>query len=267
MSFPVHVSSVSSHLSACQRRMKSCKGPKLLALHSFRTSAAIFEKQLKISGLYRLLTEDLGAELTFVNAPHKASGPIPQDVQMAFPSQDDGENGYYEWWNATFDEEHNTWHYENCDASLEFLKGIWKEHGGFDGIIGFSQGAAITALLSAMLVIEKNEMSQEIGSVDDGKWLKPPKCIVCISGIKVRDARFVPYYQAISHLPSVHIFGQHDPVKILTNKLVKCFASPVVLTHERGHVVPRLHADMSATLKNFIRSSMCPQDGQRSSKF
>ena len=213
------------------------RGPRILALHSFRTSSFIFEKQLRISGLYNLLTQDLKAELTFVNAPHKASGPIPQDVLMAFSSED-----YYEWWNATLDEEQNTWHYENCDESLEYLDSVWKED-EFDGIIGFSQGAAISALFAARL---KKENAVRI-----------PKFIICISGIKVRDARFDPYYEAISDLPNLHIFGQHDPVKILTNKLVKCFDSPVILTHERGHVVPRLQADMSETLKNFVlRSSM-----------
>ncbi len=212
------------------------RGPRILALHSFRTSGLIFEKQLRISGLYNLLTQDLNAEVTFVNSPHSASGPIPQDVLMAFPSDD-----YYEWWNATLDEEQNTWNYQNCDESLEYLYSVWKED-EFDGIIGFSQGAAMSALLAAML---KKDNAMRI-----------PKFIICISGIKVRDPRFVPYYKAISDLPSAHIFGQHDPVKILTNKLVKCFDSPVILTHERGHIVPRLHSDMSETLKNFMRSSM-----------
>lgn len=211
--------------------MSTQRGLRILALHSFRTSGLIFEKQLRISGLYTVLTEELKAELTFVNAPRKASGPIPQDVLMAFPS-----DAYYEWWNATLDEEKNTWHYDHCDESLEYLHHVWEEHGGFDGIVGFSQGGAIAALFAAMMVRR--------GS--------PPRFIICISGIKVRDGRFDAYYKAIADLPSAHIVGQHDPVKILTNRLVKCFASPVVLTHDRGHVVPRLHPDMSTTLKNFI---------------
>lgn len=223
----------------------------------------IFETQLRISGLYRFLTQDLKAELTFVNAPHKASGPIPQDVEMAFSSVGSGE--YYEWWNATLDEEQNTWHYENSDASLDYLQKVWKEHGGFDGIIGFSQGAAIAALFAAMLTATQMGSNGK-SHHDDKECLAPPRFIVCISGIKVRDDRFVPYYRSISHLPSVHICGQHDPVKILTNQLVTCFASPVILTHDRGHVVPRLHDDMSKTLKNFVTSAM--QDGNhQTSKF
>jgi len=50
---------------------------RLLALHSFRTSAAIFRRQLaRLGGLE-------GAELVFIDAPHAASGPLPDDVAAA----------------------------------------------------------------------------------------------------------------------------------------------------------------------------------------
>ena len=59
---------------------------RLLALHSFRTSAAIFRRQLaRLGGLD-------GAELVFIDAPHAASGPLPEDVAGA-----GFEGPFFEW--------------------------------------------------------------------------------------------------------------------------------------------------------------------------
>lgn len=179
---------------------------RILALHSFRTNAAIFQKQLRLSGWDRLLTEELGAAFTFIDAPHTASGPIPDDVLLAFGKDYDGDLGAYrEWWNATQDEATRKWHYARCDESMDYLMHVWEEKGPFDVILGFSQGAAMTSLFSGLL--------KERGKV-------MPRCIVCISGIKVRDSRYDGLYQGISGLPALHIFGQKDPVKVRPMTLV-----------------------------------------------
>ena len=80
-----------------------------------------------------------------------------------------------------------------------------------------------------------------------------PKCIICISGIKVRDSRFEGWYAGIGRLPSFHLYGSHDPVKIYTNGLIRCFEDPVVVQHERGHVVPKLGVVDEAALVAFVR--------------
>ena len=127
-----------------------------------------------------------------------------------------------EWWNAERDPVTEAWRYEGCDESLSYLEGVWDEKGPFDAILGFSQGAAMTALFSGML-----ESKQKV----------LPRCIICISGIKVRDERFDGWYDGIRRLPSFHLCGSQDPVKIFTNRLIRSFEKPVVVEHERGHVV------------------------------
>ena len=221
-----------------QQQQQPGRRLKILALHSFRTSASIFEKQMRLSGMYQLLSEDLKAEITYINAPNAASGPIPADVLAAFG---DSSEQYFEWWNANQDEENGTWHYSHCNESLEYIERVWMEAGGFDAIIGFSQGAAMAALVAAL---------QQAGTF---LAQEPPlKFIICIAGIKVRDERFSSSYSRVCDVPSVHIIGQQDPIKRLTNQLIRCFNSPTVLTHERGHVVPRMHHDMKVTMANFI---------------
>ena len=206
---------------------------RLLALHSFRTNSRILEKQLRLSGwLQRLERENVS--ISFVDAPHRASGPIPADVKPF----GDNEGTYREWWNAERDPVTEAWRYEGCDESLSYLEGVWDEKGPFDAILGFSQGAAMTALFSGML-----ESKQKV----------LPRCIICISGIKVRDERFDGWYDGIRRLPSFHLCGSQDPVKIFTNRLIRSFEKPVVVEHERGHVVPKLGMADEAALVAFLK--------------
>ena len=207
-------------------------GVRVLGLHSFRTNKRILEKQLRLSGwLQRLEPENV--TFTFPDAPHEASGPIPEDVK-AFGDQ----GTYREWWNADQDRDTKAWHYHGSDESLSYLESVWDERGPFDVILGFSQGAAMAALFSGMLKSKEKAL---------------PKCIVCISGIEVRDSRFDGWYEGIRQLPSFHLYGSHDPVKIYTNGLIRCFEDPVVVQHERGHVVPKLGVADEAKLVAFIR--------------
>lgn len=215
------------------------RGPpvKLLALHSFRTSGSILERQMALSGFSRVLREECNAEIVFIDAPNVASGPIPNDVAGAFPNE-----SYYEWWNAT-QREDGQWDYVNSDRSFQYIESVWNEHRGFDGILGFSQGAAMAALLAGM-----QRSGQALTRFSQLKY------IICIAGIRVRDPRFLAVYENVAHVPSVHIIGQADPVKRLTNQLIRCFDAPVVLTHDRGHVVPRLQEEMKRVIVHFIAS-------------
>ena len=215
---------------------------RILSLHSFRTNANILEKQLKLANWPELLSsQTLGAEFTFLDAPHLASGPIPDDVR-SIPT----DKPYREWWNANQDPVTKVWRYDGCDETLQHLEHVWAEQGPFDVILGFSQGAAVAALFSGVLKSKGKAM---------------PKCIVCISGIKVRDERFDSVYAGVRDLPSVHVYGMLDPVKIMTNRLIGCFAAPVILQHERGHVVPRLGELEAAELIGFLTRWCVDGDG------
>jgi hypothetical protein len=153
---------------------------RILALHSFRTSAAIFEDQLRRSGL---LTggEDAGdlkfvgvpAVVRFLDAPNAATGAAPPDVVAgAWPPP------YREWFAATRvddkedDEEREreadddakesrgsschvrrrSYVFEGLDASERLIASallLDNDGAGYDGIIGFSQGAAMGAAMVA----------------------------------------------------------------------------------------------------------------------
>ena len=50
---------------------------------------------------------------------------------------------------------------------------------------------------------------------------------------RVRDPALESMYEAMRSVPSLHIIGDRDPVKPLTNRLIEAFERPVVITHAR----------------------------------
>eukprot|EP00890_Picochlorum_soloecismus_P004374 jgi/Picsp_1/4938/NSC_02302-R1_protein len=225
---------------------------RILALHSFRTNASIFEKQLRLSGLLREIEN--AADVTFIDAPNKASGPIPEDVASNFPNMD-----YFEWWNAERDSA-GRWRYENAQESLDKVDEISRQCGPFDGIMGFSQGAALAALLAGMQQRSKlaasSGTSTEVERKSAAVLANQPslRFVICFAGIKVRDPALEKYYDELGSLPSIHVVGDKDPIKYLNNKLVECFERPVVVYHDRGHVVPRLTGTKLDEFRRFLYS-------------
>jgi len=107
--------------------------------------------------------------------------------------------------------------------------------------MGFSQGAASATLLTGMQ--------------QTGKALTehpPLQFLICFAGIRVRDPNLEKYYAALAPVPAVHIIGDRDPVKRMTNHLIEAFDHPVVINHSRGHVIPALAGEDLAKLRNFL---------------
>ncbi|XP_059624202.1 rhodanese-like domain-containing protein 6 isoform X2 [Cornus florida] len=108
--------------------------PRILCLHGFRTSAAILKKQVG-----RWPETALGKlDLVFVDGPYPARG--RSDVERFYDPP------YYEWYqiNQDFTEYYN---FEEC---LAYLENFMINHGPFDGLLGFSQGAFLSAALPGM---------------------------------------------------------------------------------------------------------------------
>ncbi|KAL4854860.1 NADPH-dependent aldo-keto reductase [Chlorella vulgaris] len=209
---------------------------KILATHSFRTSAAIFKEQLQRSGLDKAL-DDL-IELTFIDAPNAASGPIPDDVSPFFAGP------YYEWWNAQRDEQ-GKWTYEGWQRAVAAIEEALRQHGPFDGLMGFSQGGAMASLA--------------VGMQRSGFALKdapPLRFCICFAGIKVRDPSLECFYAAMRPVPSLHIIGDKDPVKRLTNQLIDSFNHPLVINHTRGHVIPALQPPDLQRVRAFLETQL-----------
>lgn len=117
---------------------------------------------------------------------------------------------------------------EGFDESLSYLKTKVSEGGPFDGILGFSQGAAMAALLCA----HKEKLKGEI----DFRF-----AVLC-SGFAVN---MDDLEQGSVNCPSLHIYGNDkgSDRQIETRasqRLASLFedASCVVIEHDFGHITP-----------------------------
>ena len=96
----------------------------------------------------------------------------------------------------------------------------------FDGVMGFSQGAAAAAMLCAELA-DRPELR--------------PKFAVFISGFVPRDETAgAALLAGVSNVPSLHIIGVKDELVVAerSRALATLFADAVVIEHPGGHMIP-----------------------------
>jgi len=146
------------------------------------------------------------AEFVYVDGPHELPKREGEDVATR------------SWW-MQGDE------VATVEATLAELRGVWKELGPFDGVLGFSMGGALACALATRLE-EFPGLSFVIAagapaaSSIPGLW-KGSKC----TGIS---------------LPSLHIFGTSDQVVPVSSstELASRFVNPELYEHPQGHCLP-----------------------------
>ncbi|PNX98001.1 hypothetical protein L195_g021241 [Trifolium pratense] len=115
-----------------------------------------------------------------------------------------------------------------CDISISHLENVFSQEGPFDGILGFSQGAAMTAVISAQQEKLKGKMDF--------------KFVVLCSGfaLHLKEMECSPI-----KCPSLHIFGnEHGQDRQIANQTSKELASlydsgcSVIVEHDCGHIIP-----------------------------
>ena len=185
---------------------------RILVLHSFRQSGSRLRRRMR--KLHTQL-EDI-AELVYIDAPHAY---VPDASESAVLQDDFGAVPDYRhqrcWWNAD-----DAGAYIGCEDSLRFLA----EHLPVDGLLGFSQGAAMAGLVAA------SQASQL-------------RFAICISGFPARsEAHGAWMAPGTIRLPSLHIFGAQDVLVDVdrTEALARCFVEGRIVSHTGGHFFPDL---------------------------
>lgn len=204
----------------------SARKLRVLCLHGFRTSAAIFEKQIRRwdSSILELL------DLTFLDGPYAARG--KSDVEAIFPGP------YFEWFQ--FNREYSK--FTNLEECKEFISDYMQEHGPFDGLMGFSQGGVLAAAFAGLQ--QKGLALQQ----------HPPlRFIILIAGAGFNNAQLMhECYSELVQCPSVHIIGDHDHLRTVNEELLEKFKDPVHLPHPGKHTVPRLGEEDSKRVRDFL---------------
>ncbi|EJD08107.1 FSH1-domain-containing protein [Fomitiporia mediterranea MF3/22] len=220
---------------------------KVLMLHGYSQNAAIFSKRM--GAVRKACGKDI--DFVFVDAPH-----VLQPVDLAGLNTDalgaseanttTPEPNPAELPRGWFRSNPERTIYAGVEESLSVLRDILAKD-KFEGVFGFSQGAAMAALITA--VLEKPELYPPI-LVDD----QPPhpafKFCVAVSGFKPNDPHWSRFFIPDYATPTLHIFGINDVIIPLerVRTLIDVSAHRVVATHDGGHFVPS-----KAPWRNFLR--------------
>jgi predicted esterase len=189
---------------------------RILCLHGYHGSAKTLRMQM------RPVTEGLQ--------------PLAEFVCVDAPSLTIGDFG---WWHAVSndgaDPKHagvgpSTMRYEGWSQTKHWLVSLFRQSGPFDGVFGFSQGAALASLLVGL----RNPHDAEAGIAFDFAMM--------VGGFASNDGSHADLYQRKSEysLPSAHIIGKSDFVvpSSHSDHLASFFKDPLILRHSGGHVVP-----------------------------
>jgi predicted esterase len=189
---------------------------RILCLHGYHGSAKTLQTQMRplTLGLESL------AEFVCVDAPSLAIGD-------------------FGWWHAISNVgndpeharvDHTTMRYEGWLKTKTWLISQFKQSAPFDGVFGFSQGAALASLLVGL----RNPSEAEDRISFDFAMM--------VGGFASNDGSHAYLYQRSSEygLPSVHIIGGSDFVVPSghSDRLASFFKNPLILRHSGGHVIP-----------------------------
>ncbi|KAJ5728610.1 uncharacterized protein N7483_003118 [Penicillium malachiteum] len=232
---------------------------KILMLHGSRQSGELFSA--KLQALEKLLkrafgsgSNQPGAELIYPTAPFSLAYESPSDT-----SKVRNQHGSWTWFQSeSLDES-----FPGLDASLTLIASILRDSGPFDGIVGFSQGGALAAMVASLLEENRSEAFARLSSEGEGgipypdcfaQLNHPPlKFVVCISGYAASHSDYRAFYNPAIQTPMLHFLGSMDTVveEESSMKLVgSCYRDdanePAVIWHSGGHIVPGGKRELSA---------------------
>ncbi|KAF7112721.1 hypothetical protein RHSIM_RhsimUnG0200700 [Rhododendron simsii] len=162
-------------------------------------------------------------DLVFPNGPYLAQG--KSDIEDFYDPP------FYEWFQYSQDYQ-EVFNFDNCVA---YIEDYMIKHGPFDGLMGFSQGLALTKVPKIKYVI----------LMSGGKFGGSVSKFACP---KLAANAFSSPVQC----PSLHIIGETDYLKESGIELLDSFVDPVVINHPRGHIVAKLDEKGQKTMLSFI---------------
>jgi Serine hydrolase (FSH1) len=179
---------------------------RLLCLHGYHGTAAILCRQL---------------------APLAAA--LPPNVELVYAGAPALSEGGFGWWHDGF---------RGWERTRDWATGRLRAGSRFDGILGFSQGAALAGLLAALR--------------DSDTSLRFEFAIM-VSGFTSTMPRHAGLFRHKLTVPSVHVTGRADVIVPRRDSLLLAsrFTDPLVIEHPGGHVIPGSTA-VTAPIVDFL---------------
>lgn len=145
---------------------------------------------------------------------------------------------------AWFRRDEATGAYRLFDEGVAAVAAAMRAAGGVDAVCGFSQGAAVAALVAAAL-----EPARAVPDGPDGDWARrlrdanagrPLRFAVSYSGFAAAADRLRFCFEPAIATPTLHYIGSLDTVvdEARSRALVDRCHAPIVVVHPGGHHVP-----------------------------
>lgn len=141
---------------------------------------------------------------------------LPDDVELVFADAPSLSSGDFGWWHDGF---------RGWERTRDWLAELFTlQH--FDGIFGFSQGAALTGLLAAIREDDSAAVSFDMA--------------VMVGGFTSQAPQHQHLFGSLLTVPSLHVMGRTDAIVPMQDSLLlaKRFANPLIIEHRGGHVIP-----------------------------
>lgn len=204
---------------------------RVLCLHGYRQNKDVFREK---SGAFRKLVKN-SADFHFISAPHV----VPEAENLCKSEHLQGRG----WWFSTPERTYKALDLtDTCvgfEESLELVSETFKTAGPFDGILGFSQGAAFASILCALQRTPDSPFRFSFA--------------VFIAGFK---SRLLPHHDMYSQcitLPTLHTIGLGDVIipSQSGEDLASFCVNPTVYRHAGGHFIPA-SPELKAVMSDFL---------------
>ncbi len=192
---------------------------RILCLHGYHGNGDVLRAQM---AAFTASLESL-AEFVFADAPSLSAGD-------------------YGWWHAVENGPDSARgdpgvdgprrHYKGWARTRDAVVACFEAQGPFYGILGFSQGAALTGLLVGLRTTGGRATAERPLRFDFA---------IVVSGFPSNDPELARLYERRDayDLPSLHIVGRSDGIVPIEDSraLAAHFASPIIAEHAGGHIV------------------------------
>ncbi|KAL6278474.1 hypothetical protein ACE6H2_022075 [Prunus campanulata] len=246
---------------------------KILCLHGFRQNASSFKGRTaslakKLKNIAELVFVDAPHELPFIYQPSAVTEshqnctsppssllqqspppPPPEHCRKKFAwfvapdfrgkSKSESDNLDREWkmGDGPFDPLQYQQQTAGFEESLAYIKTVYAQEGPFDGLLGFSQGAAMAAAL--VWAQQTRRRLLQTGEMEYG-------FVILCSGFGLTKLMEVEEEKIqMLKCPSLHIFGSdHGKDRQIANQASRMLASlfdegcSVTIEHDSGHIIP-----------------------------